>query len=116
MTVHMHLVDCLFDKAAVGEKIVDARIFDEKRKLISVGTHIEYSPLSKSESRKLHAVTLGYVTFDDFLTMFRFLRVKAFGLGNLTPAEAALYMREFYTDEQIKKHGTVAIMFERLKQ
>lgn len=32
-----------FDKIASGEKIIESRLFDEKRRLIKVGDEIEFS-------------------------------------------------------------------------
>ena len=44
MTTHqMKLAKAPFDKIAHGQKIIESRLFDEKRQLINIGDDIEFT-------------------------------------------------------------------------
>ncbi len=50
-TFVMHLCDEMFDAVAMGTKVVETRLYDEKRQLIGIGDYIEFVKESDKSQR-----------------------------------------------------------------
>lgn len=94
-----------------GIKIYEGRLNDEKRKLINVGDIIiiKKDP-ERVESFKTRVVEKLY--FENFLSMAENLASKDIGFEGKSPSEIEAVYRRFYSEENEKKFGVVAIKLE----
>ena len=110
MTTHfMKLAKEPFDKIASGQKIIESRLFDEKRQLISIGDEIEFSQnddstkVSKTKVKALHR-------YDSFENLFLDFPSEYFG------GDSKEFLIEeisrFYPKEEQQKYGVVGIWIE----
>lgn len=106
--IEMRLADEPFEKMQRGEKTVEIRLYDEKRQKIEVGDAITFY---KGESRDewISATVVGLHRFASFKELFRSDLFPKTGCGDSTPDEAAENMYRYYTREQEKQWGVLAI-------
>jgi ASC-1-like (ASCH) protein len=108
----MRLNDAPFDKTKSGEKVVEGRLFDEKRRLLKVGDVIRfYRRFGRNEFVDVRVV--GLLRYDSFSDMFLDLGAEIFGcvpgyaVENLVRA-----YRKYYSEEEDKRLGALGIKFE----
>lgn len=97
-----------------GEKIYEIRLNDEKRKLIDVGDVITFK--KEPELRdSFNVIVKDLIYFDSFDEMASTLPLKKVGFENEKADEVIDIYHQFYTVEDEKKYGIVAIKVEILK-
>lgn len=106
--IEMRLADEPFGKIANGEKTVEIRLYDEKRRAIVVGDTIIFYRSNSREARII-ATVVGLNRFDSFIDLFRSKLYAKTGCGDLTPEESANSMYAYYTQEQEQKYGVLGI-------
>ena len=112
MTHSMRLQDSPFHMIASGKKTFELRLYDEKRRAISVGDEIEFSLISEPTRRLLCKVTsLG--VYPSFAEMYAELPLTKCGyteddVASASPRDMELY----YSPEEQAKYGTLAIGVE----
>ncbi len=104
----MQLQDEPFEKIRRGEKTVEIRLNDEKRKEIKVGDQIVFHRVTDESDVIISGVTALY-PFPTFRDLFASALFHRTGLGDLTVDAAAEYMYGFYSKEQEKRYGVLAI-------
>ena len=109
MTHNMKLNDRPFEMIKNGEKTVELRLYDEKRRKIKVGDTICF----KSKTDKLTATVKALHIFRNFEELYAALPLDKCGytadeLATASPDD----MLEYYTKEQIEKYGVVGIEIE----
>lgn len=106
--IEMRLADEPFGKIVSGEKTVEIRLYDEKRRVIVVGDTIVFH---KGDSRepKLTAIVVGLHRFDSFIELFQSDLYAKTGCCYLTPDEAANSMYAYYSKEQEEEYGVLGI-------
>ena len=92
-----------------GKKKIEGRLYDEKRRQIKPGDTIIFEGKLKVKVKALRL----YPSFREMLSEE--------GLGNVLPGiktieEGIQIYRQFYTEEEEKKHGVVAIEIEPIKE
>ena len=102
-----------FEKIRTGKKVIESRLNDEKRRLISVGDMIEISEndhpemITQVEVKEL----LRYTSFKE---MFDNNPPELFG------GESREFLldeiKQFYSDEEEQTCGVVGVRFERIDQ
>lgn len=108
MNFEMKLADAPFDLISSGKKTVEVRLYDEKRKQISVGDTIEFFRLNgKGGSVKARVVAL--YNFDSFKALFESALYTKTGSGELSVADAAESMYKYYTKEQENHYGVLGM-------
>ncbi len=111
MILHeMTLHDRPFRAIAAGRKIIEMRLWDDKRQAISVGDRIRFTHTETQE--QLYAEVLALHRFPDFAALYEALlpRVGAPGLGYAVGEEARPEdMQEYYPPERIRQYGVVGI-------
>ncbi len=108
VAIEMHLADEPFELIKSGEKTVEIRLYDEKRKKIKVGdTLLFFRGDGKTEFIK--ATVVGLYTFNSFRELFASDMFSKTGSGILTVGGATESMYRYYTQEQEKKYGVLAI-------
>lgn len=113
MTHEMNLNNSAFQNIKKGVKKFELRLYDEKRKIINLGDTITFHNLNDSDdiiSVKVLAL-LRYPTFADF---FEDIDYKLCGTAN-SLEEKLDRVHTFYTVEQEKKCGILAIKIDILK-
>lgn len=125
--IEMRLSDDMFEAVRAGTKTVEIRLFDKKRQQVDLGDYIAFTKASDPTQRILRKVTdiriattferlLGEVDYRD--DSERKLRYPPVSLGcpenaDLTAAVEGMY--RYYTKEQEKEHGAIAIFLEEPK-
>jgi len=98
-----------FEKIAKGEKVIESRLFDEKRQQILLGDEIEFSE-NDSPDRKVKTRVTGLFRYQSFKDLFMDHEPHLFGGEN---RESLLnQIRQFYSDEDEQRYGVVGIRIE----
>ncbi len=92
-----------------GNKRIELRLYDEKRRLISVGDEIEFINVV-DDTQRLYCKVLAMHVFSSFQELYDKLPLLKCGY---TPSDvdSASYtdMEEYYTPQQQKNYGVVGI-------
>lgn len=109
MDHNMNLNDRPFEMIKNGEKAIELRLYDEKRRKIKVGDSICF----KSKADKLTATVKALHIFRNFKELYVALPLDKCGytadeLATASPDD----MLEYYTKDQIEKYGVVGIEIE----
>ena len=101
-----------FAMIASGEKTIELRLYDEKRRQISVGDTIRFTDINDASKTLLTKVKELFV-FDSFEALYKTLPLTECGYTDETVRTASPEdMREYYTPEQEKKYGVLGIRIE----
>lgn len=102
----MKLQPVLFDKIKDGMKIIEVRLYDEKRREVELGDSIEFKrePEQKETVRAEVVGLLRYKTFVDLANDF-----PAYYFGYPEKEDLLKSLSTFYTKEQEEKYGVLGI-------
>lgn len=100
-----------FHAIKVGEKTVEVRLNDEKRRKIKVGDSIEFVKIPQQDEL-LKVQVVGLRKYDTFEAMYNDIAFKDFGCEGWTMKEMIDGTYEIYSPAEEKKWGTLAIMIE----
>ncbi len=106
--IEMHLADEPFEKIKNGEKTVEIRLYDEKRKRIKVGDGITFYR-DNSRNEWITATVVALHLFHNFRELFLSDLFPKTGCSDMTPDEAVNSMYRYYTPEQEQEFGLLAI-------
>ena len=111
MKVHLH--SDVFDIVKAGDKNVEARLYDEKRKQLNVGDTLVFlrRPL---EEEKIFAKVTKLVRYKTFEELVEHYEMKRLYLDGYTKEMYLNEMSRFYTMEEQLIDGVLAIHFEVL--
>ncbi len=109
MTHRLHLAAVPFRLIKSGQKVVELRLYDEKRRNISIGDVILFVSPRSQEIKARVVGLLNYATFDDLLHA-----IGPDDLGCESIQEARAMIRRFYTPEDELKNTVLGIRFEML--
>lgn len=106
-TIHkMKLAKEPFDKILNGGKIIESRLFDEKRQLINIGDRIEFSQTNDT-SKIIETTVVDLYHYDSFKNLFLSFPSEYFG-----GASRDVLLEEiglFYSKEEQEKYGVMGI-------
>lgn len=110
MNIKMRLHEMPFNMIKNGDKKIEYRLNDEKRQQLKVGDTITFfkRPLEE-ETLEVKIVDLKY--YDNLLDMYKASFKEELSRLYDSPEEA-VEDTEYYTDEEIKKYGCLAIHIE----
>ena len=98
-----------FEMIESGRKTVELRLYDEKRKRLSVGDEILFISASDGAKKLLCEVVLLH-TFPSFADLYSALPLLKCGYTEETFAVASPSdMRKYYSEEQERENGVVGI-------
>ena len=101
-----------FEKIWTGKKVIESRLYDEKRKQIFLGDEIEFSENDNSES-KVNTKVVELLRYNSFQELFRNHNPSLFGGED---KESLLQeIKQFYSDEDEQKYGVVGIRVRLLE-
>tara|TARA_Y100000034_G_scaffold62811_1_gene76081 strand:- start:289 stop:621 length:333 start_codon:yes stop_codon:yes gene_type:complete len=105
----MKLTEDPFQRIKNEKKIIEVRLFDDKRRSINIGDEITFLKLpGLKESVKTEV--RGFSIFNSFKELFSFFGTSPFGHPeNMKTEEQVLGMREVYSEEDEEKHKVVGI-------
>ena len=110
MTIHqMQLASGPFEKIASGKKIIESRLYDEKRQQIDISDQIDF--VCKDEpTKKVSARVLALYRYKNFKELFSDFPSEYFGGSSET--ELSEEIRKFYSEEEQEKYGVVGIKIQ----
>ena len=110
MKVHeMHLNPVPFRQIARGEKTIELRLYDEKRRALHPGDRIVFENLAAPEEKVLTAVAALHI-YENFASLYAGLPMEKCGYSeeeaaNADPAD----MEAYYSVEKQLEYGVVGI-------
>ena len=102
----MTLSEPFFTKVFYGEKTVEMRLFDEKRRKVRVGDRITFF-CAENNCMTLETVVEGIGVFDDFYALAASYPTERLGFAGKSPSEVAEFMKSLY-GERAKNCRAVA--------
>ncbi len=110
MIVHLH--PDVFEIVKSGIKNVEVRVNDEKRRKLKVGDTLIFlkRPL---EDESIKAIVEGLEYYDNFKELVNHYDMKRIYLEEYTKEMYLKEMERFYTEEEQKEYGVVAILFRK---
>ena len=114
-THHMKLHPSPFEMIKSGEKTIELRLFDEKRRQIKPGDTIIFTNTATGETLKRTVYKLH--CFDSFESLYQSLPLLQCGytqedIHRATPSD----MEQYYSVEEQRKYGVVGIELCRTEQ
>ena len=112
MEMNVHLHPDVFEIVKQGVKDIEVRVNDEKRRKLKVGDTLVFlkRPL---EDESIKAKVIGLEYYDNFIELVNHYDMKRIYLDGYTKENYLKEMARFYTDEEQKEYGVVAIIFEK---
>lgn len=107
-TFYMHLQNKYFQQIKNGEKSLELRLHDEKRRQLKYGDLIIWSNLENKENLTTKIINFYYA--DNFSQLCRSINILQTGFTDEKAFLAAL--TEIYPPEKQQKYGVVAIELE----
>lgn len=112
MRLHkMKLTKYFLDKIKSGSKIIETRLFDEKRQKIKLGDNIEFSQ-NKDATNNVLTKVIGLYRYPSFAEMFADLPIEY--LGSESAEELLKEMRQFYSPAKEEKLGVIGIKVKKI--
>ena len=93
---------------ASGKKIIESRLYDEKRQIIQLGDTIIFKN-REDPSKSLKVKVVGLLRYKTFSEMFEQNDPKKFGGNNAS--ELIDQINQFYSTEDQERFGVVGIQF-----
>ncbi|MGN0789241.1 MAG: ASCH domain-containing protein [Christensenellales bacterium] len=97
-----------FDKIKKREKTIELRLYDEKRRLLSVGDKIRFT-LVDDDSQTIDATVVNLYLFSSFRELLSTDLFDKCGCGGTSIDQAVSNMRKYYTEKQEEEYGVVGI-------
>jgi ASC-1-like (ASCH) protein len=115
MNYEMKLNPDPFERVASGKKIIEVRLYDEKRQRIQLGDTIEFSLLPDSD-RKIRVEVVGLLRYKSFSQMVNDLPIGHFGYpDDYDKAELIKSIREIYDSEREARYGVLGIRMKLIQ-
>ena len=106
---HMKLATEPYSNVASGKKVIESRLFDEKRRQIAIGDQIVFSENNKPENN-VTTVVKGLLRYQTFEELFADHDPSLFGEDSRD--FLLTQIKQFYPDEDEQKYGVVGIRLE----
>jgi len=106
---HMKLATVPYNKIVSGKKIIESRLFDEKRQQISIGDTIEFSEDDKPKN-VVRATVTDLFRYKTFKELFAVHEPSLFGEESRDFLLSQI--KQFYSDEDELKYGVVGIRLQ----
>ena len=106
MTHKMNLAHSAFQSINIGEKTTEMRLYDEKRAKLNIGDEIEFENIDTHQ--KIKCIVINLTRYKDFFELYSNYNKIAIGY-KIDETANAEDMYAYYSPEQIKKYGVLAI-------
>ena len=111
MLHQMKLYASPFEKIKSGTKTIEMRLNDEKRSILKIGDEIEFTNIENNETIK--CIILNLYKYKDFYELFSHHDKESIGYSKEEVANPC-DMLSYYTIDDIKKYGSLAIEIKLL--
>ena len=101
-----------FEKVANGVKIIESRLFDEKRRKINIGDQMEFTCID-NPSRKIVTNVKALYRYSNFENLFSDFSPEYF--GSFSKEELLTEIGKIYSKEKQKKYGVIGIKLSLVK-
>ena len=109
MIHYMKLKDAPFEKIKFGKKTVELRLYDDKRRKISIGDKIIFSNFFDENDKLIVRVKDLYIC-ETFKDLFEEISLEECGNPKDMSIEVAVkHMREYYSLEDEQRYGIIGI-------
>ena len=111
MKYEMKLNDKPFNDIKLGNKKIEMRLYDEKRRLIKIGDIIEFT--NRSSNEKLSVLVVDIHIFNSFNELYKKFDKVCLGYKEdefANPDDMNIY----YSSEEQKKYGVVGIEIKKI--
>ncbi len=113
MVIHkMKLAIVPFEKIDSGNKVIESRLYDEKRRHINLGDQIEFL-CSDDQSKKIVAKVKALYRYLNFENLFSDFSPSLF--GGTSKEELIKEIKTFYSKKEQEKYGVIGIKIEVVK-
>ncbi|MCK9578044.1 ASCH domain-containing protein [bacterium] len=110
MIHNMKLGNEPFIKIKNGEKVIESRLFDEKRKAINIGDEIEFIS-NENQTEKILTNVIALYRYQTFEELFSDFPSEYFGQNS--KEDLLREIEQIYSDEDQKKYGVLGIRIKR---
>ena len=107
----MKLAVVPFEKIRSGSKVIESRLYDEKRQTINLGDEILFSQ-SDDDIQTVNTKVVGILRYSSFHQLFAEHDSKLF--GGTSSDELLKEIKQFYSDEDEAKYGVVGIRLQKI--
>lgn len=112
MVYEMKLKDMPFNMIKAGKKTVELRLYDDKRRKLSVGDKILFTNLS-THDEKIAVTIKALYRFGSFRELFEEISLERCGFScDISIDEAVEEMRNYYSAEAEHRYGVLGINVE----
>lgn len=98
-----------YNDIASGKKVIESRLFDEKRQTITIGDQIVFSENNRPENN-VTTVVKGLLRYQTFKELFADHEPSLF--GEESRDFLLNQIKQFYSDEDEQKYGVIGIRLE----
>lgn len=110
MNTHsLQLATVPFNAITSGQKVIESRLYDDKRQLIKIGDIIEFTN-RESPDQKVSVKVIGLLMYETFHDLFSDNNPAKFGGKSVEWLESQI--KEFYSLDEQKQNGVVGIEFK----
>jgi ASC-1-like (ASCH) protein len=109
MQHQMKLATKPYNNIASGKKVIESRLFDEKRQQISIDDHIVFSENENPENT-VTTVVKGLLRYQTFKELFADHDPLLFGEDSRD--FLLTQIKSFYSDEDEQKYGVIGVRLE----
>ncbi len=115
MLHEMKLNSIPFEKIQTGQKIIEVRLYDEKRRMVKIGDIIVFAKLP-DKTEKIRVEVIGLSIFKSFRDLFSNFDKSKFGHDQILSLEEQIELqREHYTEGEEKTSGVIGIHIKLIK-
>ena len=107
-THKMHIKHIYFEKIKNGEKTIEVRCNDQKRRLIQIGDFICFNDLD-FPNNTITVQIINIFHFSTFRELYSSFDIKKFGLCSKSLENMVYEMNSIYPPEKEKKYGVLGI-------
>lgn len=101
-----------FEKIASGQKVIESRLFDEKRQVINIGDEIEFSQ-NDDPAKTIKTAVQALYRYGSFKNLFLDFPSEYF--GGASKEFLLEEISQFYPREEQEKYGVVGIRIQLQK-
>ena len=106
----IHLDEDVFEVVKRGTKNIEVRVNDEKRRRLKIGDQITFFK-RPNDIEKINAVVEDLIYYDDFKNLVKDYTMEELYLKEYKKEQYLDLLKRFYSDDEIKNYGVVAIKF-----
>jgi ASC-1-like (ASCH) protein len=100
-----------FEAISNGTKVIESRLFDEKRQKIQLGDHILFKNRDRPDVT-LQVKVIGLLRYSSFELLFKDSPPEKFGGTSVN--ELLIQINQFYVPEEQERYGILGIRIQKI--